>query len=450
MINTDKIDSPLDETNLNIAQLNCFNRQAVLESLLADNTLDILILQEPWVNPFTLRVPTHPAWHDVMAYDYLAKTYEEKTRTSVYISKRIASWNIAMLPSGSPYITAVEISRTGLRTSKLRILSVYNPPRHNTGLKPLEDWFKKHNDRKIPTIVGMDANLHHPSWNPSNYHHTHSVSKELIKVCGSAGFKIQSQKHVPTFYPRARGRPTTIDLTWINHVMTKRKVTSVTTSNNYGSDHQMLLTKIQLDEVPEAREHNSARLDKLDKASYHNAVENQLSKVPEIFTSNEDIDAVVALITDVLVQSFLKQGKVVKTPAHRNKAWWDEERLRPLIRERNRARRWMILSGTREATQCYWEWNNHVKYSINTLKQRHWRAFLAKAQGGLTFRAFKYTQTQSSSTVAPLYRQDRTLATDKPEQAKLLFLGTSVVTNECDMSDALEVNDRHSGLDHPE
>lgn len=447
-IDADASDSATDKNNLRIAQLNCFNRQMVLENLLADDSFDILILQEPWVNPITLNIPKHPAWHEFMAYDYLASNYEEKTRTGIYVSKRTPSWNIVMLPSKSPYITAVEIKDTGSQISSLRILSVYNPPRHNTGLPILKNWLTEYNDRRVPTIIGMDANLHHPNWNPVNYHHTHPQAKELFKMSGQAGFMIKSQKNVPTFYPRARGRPTTIDLTWINHKLSRRPVVCTTSSNNYGSDHQMLKTEIRLNEEKPIREHNSARLDKLDEASYCATVENQLSKIPELLDSIPGIDMMVESITDVILQAFLRQGKTVRTNDHRHKAWWDEKKLRPLIQERNRARKWMILSGSPEATQCYWEWNHHVKYTITVLKRTHWREFLAKTQGGLTFKAFKYTQVQGSNSVAPLYRVDRTLATDKHEQAKLLFTGTSIVNNECDVSDITEVEATNRPLEY--
>lgn len=279
-------------------------------------------------------------------------------------------------------------------------------------------------------MIDMDANLHHPSWNPVNYKHKHFIYKELIRSCGSAWFKVSSQKGVPTFYPRARGKPTTIDLTWINSELAKKRVRCWTSDNNYGSDHQTLITTIELNEERPIQEHNSVILKKLDKATYYLALENWLSCLPGDLQQREDIDEAVENITDAITDSFLKQGKLVKTNQHQNKVWWDEERLRPLIKERNRACRWMMLSGTYEAARCYWEWSNHVKYFIHELKRKHWRVFLAKTQSGLTFKACKYTQTQGSHAVAPLYRADRTLATYKEEQAKLQFAGTSVVNNE--------------------
>lgn len=325
----------LEKTSLKIAQLNCFNRQAVVENILAEEMFDVLILQEPWIKPHTLRAPSHPAWHDIMTYDYIAKSYPEKARTCIYVSKRIPSWSIALLPSGSPFITAVEIRNLEARLPRIRILSVYNPPSHNTGLPALEKWLEQHSTRRIPTLMGMDANLHHTLWNPVTYKHTHSLAKELIKIQGRAGFKISSQKHIPTFYPRARGKPTTIDLTWINFELTKWNVTCKTSSNNFGSDHQLLTSEIKLAEFTPGQEHNTARVDKMDKVLFCNSVEKQLSDFPDALISTEEIDRAVNKVTDAIVHSFRKQGKVVKTNIHRHKAWWDEEKLRPFIKERN-------------------------------------------------------------------------------------------------------------------
>lgn len=107
------------------------------------------------------------------------------------------------------------------------------------------------------------------------------------------------------------------------------------------------------------------------------------------------------------------------------------------------------MSGDRQAKQCYWEWHEHVRRKIDTLKRNHWRTFLAKSGGSLSFKAFKYTQTRVTNSVAPLYRQDRTLATEKAEQAKLLFLGTSVVNNTCDTSDIVPVQAPIGQFDYP-
>lgn len=166
-----------DENTLMIAQLNCFNGKAILHNLLADDRFAILILQEPGINPQTIRLPNHPAWHEFMPYNYTAKSFKERIRTGIYISKSIPSWLITLLPSRSPLLTAVEITIPTSSTPRLRIVAAYNPPTHNTGLPVLQNWLTQHNDRRIATMIGIDANLHHPNWNPSNYRHTHTLSK---------------------------------------------------------------------------------------------------------------------------------------------------------------------------------------------------------------------------------------------------------------------------------
>lgn len=84
------------------------------------------------------------------------------------------------------------------------------------------------------------------------------------------------------------------------------------------------------------------------------------------------------------------------------------------------------------------------------MKRNHWRAFLAKANNALSFKAFKYTSTQTSSLISPLYRRDRSLATDKNKQAELLFKGTSVVQNYCDTSDVTMTQPQTPALTHPD
>ncbi|KAG0145294.1 hypothetical protein CROQUDRAFT_706659 [Cronartium quercuum f. sp. fusiforme G11] len=46
----------------------------------------------------------------------------------------------------------------------------------------------------------------------------------------------------------------------------------------------------------------------------------------------------------------------------------------------------MILSRMLQATNCYWGWNISFRNSINKLKEKHWRAFLAKSQDNFTFK----------------------------------------------------------------
>lgn len=202
-----------DLPRLKIIQLNCFNKQDTTQELLNLADVDVLLLQEPWTNPFTHRVMSHQMWHDVTPYDHVPQDTQSKFRTCIYVARKHPLKNIFMLPSKSTYITAIDIKTEDAGLPKLRVMSFYNRPSTNEGLPLLKQWLEQHGDRHIPTIIGMDANLHHPQWNPAARHNTHPQARELIKICGTAGFKVISERGVPTFYPRQNRLPSTIDLT---------------------------------------------------------------------------------------------------------------------------------------------------------------------------------------------------------------------------------------------
>ncbi|KAG0150332.1 hypothetical protein CROQUDRAFT_23475, partial [Cronartium quercuum f. sp. fusiforme G11] len=81
-------------------------------------------------------------------------------------------------------------------------------------------------------------------------------------------------------------------------------------------------------------------------------------------------------------------------------------------------------------------WRTFVRHMINELNRMCWHTIIVTSQGNLTFKAFAYTKPQGSGAVAPLYQQDKTHnGKKKTKQAKLLFLGTSVVKNKGDTLD---------------
>lgn len=419
-----------------IIQLNCYNKHDTTQELLQLNDVDVLILQEPWTNPSNHKVPSHQMWHDITPYDYIPKDTQTKFRTCIYVARKYPIQTILVLPSGNTFITAVELMTGDTKLPKIRVMSFYNRPRTNEGLPLLKIWLDQYLDRQSPTVVGMDANLHHPQWSPAHRTNTHPAARDLIKMCGTAGFKVLSEKAVPTFYPRNAGSPSTIDLTWGNWAVTKHKIECKTLTQTFGSDHQVLQIQFPRRATYEHPTRNTASLKTLNQATYQTIVENRLSLLSPIFESKEQVTTSINQITDILTESFLAQGKIIKDNKHKQKPWWDEDKLQPIIKTRNRARRWMIRSRLPEAQTCYWEWQRFVKQEMEKLKRRHWRAFLAKADKNLTFKALSYTVPTATGSIAPLYRSDRSIATDKEEQAELLFFGTSVALTECSMQDA--------------
>lgn len=129
-----------DTPRLKIIQLNCFNRHDTVQELLNLNDIDILLLQEPWTNPFTFRVMTHQMWHDITPYDHVPQDLYSKFRTCIYVSKKYPIKNILVLPSRSTYITAIDLKTDDFEIPQLRVLSFYNRPSTNEGLPLLKQW----------------------------------------------------------------------------------------------------------------------------------------------------------------------------------------------------------------------------------------------------------------------------------------------------------------------
>jgi hypothetical protein len=222
-----------------IVQLNCHNSRATTYSILNSEPVSVfsLILQEPWINPLKLLPPDHEAWWTFYSPDHQPTDLKDKHRVVTYVRKSLASQNIRVLGGNSKFFIGLEL--TLLTGTQLRALNVYNPPGTMAGLDHLEDWLNMANNRRIATIVGMDSNLHHRNWNPPGYSHVHEEAKSLVSMCGRHGFRLASEKDVPTFVS-SRGSRTTIDLTWANFLASRLIQGTATSSENHGSDHQKL------------------------------------------------------------------------------------------------------------------------------------------------------------------------------------------------------------------
>jgi hypothetical protein len=198
-----------------IVQLNCHNSRATTYSILNSEPVStlILLLQEPWINPLTCLPPDHEGWWTFYSFDHSPKNLQDKHRVVSYIRKAVASRDIRVLAGNSKFPLAVEL--TFQHGPRIRAINLYNQPGTTSGIDQLGEWLGQNNNRRIATMIGMDANLHHHLWNPPGYSHVHKAAKSLVALCGRSGFRLVSEKDCPTFIS-SRGSRTTIDLTWAN------------------------------------------------------------------------------------------------------------------------------------------------------------------------------------------------------------------------------------------
>lgn len=151
-------------SDLKIIHHNSHLRRDVTERIITQTQYDIIALQEPYINPHTLRPPPHPAWNLFLSFDHHPKDYQDRHLTCIYVSKRFPARNISLLNSGSNILTAIELLSEEPNTPNLRIISCYNPPADHRGLPTLRDWLQSRNHRQTPSLIMIDSNLHNPIW----------------------------------------------------------------------------------------------------------------------------------------------------------------------------------------------------------------------------------------------------------------------------------------------
>ncbi|MBW0514366.1 hypothetical protein O181_054081 [Austropuccinia psidii MF-1] len=407
---------------ISILQLNCHNRKDTILSLLNTEQEHVaLLIQEPWVYFHNLQPPTHNAWRRITPTT-LPQTRDERPRTCIYIRNYIPSKNITIGEGNNKYLTSVSIDLDGGR--KLTMKSLYNPPTSFEGIDILRQNLNNTNCRTDPTIIAMDSNLHSKLWNPRGYNHIHPQAKDLISICTSKGFKLCSPKGTPTF-TRSTNIATTIDLLWANLAAVQLLEKTDIEINNHSSDHQPIKTILNLKEKTlEVRNpYQTMKITELNEETFTQDIRRNFAKDLQSNTqrTKEKIDEDAEWISSTLRDAYLKQGKWVNTNTRKAKAWWDKGVLNPMVRERNRARRWLLLTRSAEADNCYKQWQQAFKAKVEELKRNHWRNFLATNGPNHAFDAFRFTKTMASGEVHPLKTPEGRLTNDKQEQADLFF-----------------------------
>lgn len=421
-------------TKFSILHFNCKNSIQLTHEALTQTQHTVIGLQEPWFNTHSLAFPQHPSWHRISAYDYFPKSWSDRPRVCMYITKRIPTNQIIILPSLSDIILAVEIKDHQAQKTKLKIISWYNPPGSARGFMSLEHWLSRHHQRLIPTVLLTDSNLHHQLWNPPGYSVTDAQAKKLIALCSSNGLKLASPRGVATRFS-TNTQPTTIDLIWSSWNLTKNILCCKVLTEGISSDHFPLEIVLNLSIIPSTESHISFKIADLDTDRFHRYIKSHLTLLPPDYATPSEINEAASMISDIILRAAQDQGRKVKTKHNRHKAWWDKERLTPILKNRNRARRWMLTSNLPEAHRCYAEWQRYFKDQVLKAKFNHWKSFLANCSGVETFKAFRYVKPNTSSEIAPLRKNDGSIATHKSEQASVLFHGTSVAQAEADLSD---------------
>ncbi|MBW0501015.1 hypothetical protein O181_040730 [Austropuccinia psidii MF-1] len=132
------------------------------------------------------------------------------------------------------------------------------------------------------------------------------------------------------------------------------------------------------------------KLTDLDKDTFTQDIQQGLigELVSKTQQTEEKVDKDAEKISSILKEAYFKQGKWVRININKTKAWWDRRILNPIVKERNRARRWMLITRSTEAYNCYQQWQQVFKAKVEELKRYHWQTFLETNRPNHAFNAF--------------------------------------------------------------
>jgi hypothetical protein len=185
----------------------------------------------------------------------------------------------------------------------------------------------------------------------------HKQATHLLDICGKAGFRLSSTPQVPTFYSR-QGRGSTINLCCSNFLASKLIKSVNTSAKNCGSDHQALIINILAKPETPTKKWIRPTWATIDKNTAKSHLTTQLKPVADCLKSSPaNTDDIVTQLLDTVQTHQESLGREVKDAPHRNKSWWCSKTLNPILKERNQARKWMMLTRSEASLELYREWN---------------------------------------------------------------------------------------------
>ncbi|KAG0141678.1 hypothetical protein CROQUDRAFT_98502 [Cronartium quercuum f. sp. fusiforme G11] len=164
----------------------------------------------------------------------------------------------------------------------------------------------------------MDADLHHQAWSTSTTCCFNPQAKFLNHLCGSASFRLISPKGIPTRYSKGSS-PTVIDLIWANWKLTKFSQRCDVLSENFGSDHQAIVSTFDLSLIPQPMFHNNTSLRKLNHDVFREHIQMNIKKANLQYDSPQDIETTANKISQIM-DAYYAQGRNTQTQLNCHKS----------------------------------------------------------------------------------------------------------------------------------
>ncbi|XP_073986093.1 uncharacterized protein [Rhodnius prolixus] len=323
------------------------------------------MLQEPWTREE--KVLGKPAGTRVFAQHGAGI----RPRAAIIVSRGLHIWRLAEFSSEDS--TAVSVSNLHSFSSSsfnVVVASVYFP--HDDESPPLvvRRLIDYCSERRLPLVIGCDANAHHTAWGSSD---VNSRGEALLEYLMSTNLVWCNRGHKPTFVTRSRRE--VLDLTLVSSdivdLVSGWDVSDIPSL----SDHCLIKFSLRGEvELPEERPIKQTNWESF-RLSLASTIGNLKVEVgTEVRTDRIDSDC--QRITEALITAFhnacpLRAGFSTK----RTCAWWSP-RLAQLRSQARRAQSRAMRTQSLTAWNTYRNAQSLFKSEIRRAKQLSWKIFL--------------------------------------------------------------------------
>ena len=335
----------MDLKQIRILQANCWkSHEKVMIHLFGEKEvrdLEILAIQEPYINKHTDQVTTYSQMLGNRFHLLIKPTSKDTNvanmpRVCFFVSKALDPKKWAIKHHTKDLSTLTLHTKIG----PIHIHNAYNPS-PATGqpsvIGALHNALAEYPNQKH-VVVG-DFNLHHPMWARPDYDHRHEEADDLIRVAEDHGLELLTPPGTIT-YEKHTGRgsqQTTIDLAWATAEVTDLLVRCQDRRDwMHAADHIPILTELDIS-VQKAPERPKMKWQEADWDAFLKALTADLQPTCSLATTTE-IDATVDHLIRTIQQSAEGTVPVAKITPYSHPGYPPE--LKRLRNNVNRTRRW--------------------------------------------------------------------------------------------------------------
>ena len=415
-----------------ILQNNLRKNQSRTHSILSDpssSNYTMLIIQEQYWSEYTESAPINGSWTLIESGSYPNR----QPRSAIYINNRIldtSAYSIIAFPL--PDVTAVAINTTN-NPKPTMIINVYNPGDENL-ITPLMEHLHQNIDpsQYHAIIIAGDFNLHHPLWNPPQYHKRDPQADELIEGMLQQGMQLMIPPGTITF-PDSN---TAIDLVWGNeHAMNSMIKCHIATENDHGSDHLPIETVLDLTPQLTTPTQPPYNFIKTDWKALKIKLQEYLPPLPErnTLTTTNAIDSLAINITKAINKA-IAETTPRKKPSPFSKRWWNDD----LTRARKELNHLRNLHRRTNSNADFVEWKkkrNEYNQKVRNAKYNMWKEFVESADEKSIWTIKKYMNSTPTQHYIPTINETAMTNEEKAKQFRDVLLPSLTIRPLADTSD---------------